>query len=172
VQLAVDPPIQLLWILAGVPVFLALVMLGVGFIKPVPWAQRVVPVVLACVVSATIYHFAWKPLRFGCDEAGIHDDTFGKEELIRWSDVQEARLVHRYWEGELALKRRTSGTSYEGVRAGWFELANGTNAKVFLMLGATDDALLLRTPAGTRLYSTRGMAAVVETAKRHVAITE
>lgn len=171
-QLAVDPPIQLPWILAGIPVFLAVVMLGVGFIKPLPWAQRVVPVVLACVVSGTIFHFAWKPLRFGCDETGIHDDTFGREELIRWSDVQEARLVHRYWEGELALKRRTSGTSYEGVRAGWFELANGTKAKVFVTVGATEDALLLRTSTGVRLYSVRGMAALVETARRHVTVAE
>jgi len=71
---------------------------------------------------------------------------------VDWAQVQEARLVRGYRSTGFCPRLRTRGTAYAGLRSGYFRLANGREARVFLQ-DRSVDAVWLRTPKGELLYA-------------------
>lgn len=164
-EIVVRPPVLLLWIALGIPAFVALVVLLVARTKPL--VHRIAPIVLALAASAFVLVLAYRPARFAWNDAGIVDDGFGSARTIAWGDIREARVVPDYARTEWTLARRTNGIAHEGIRAGGFQLANGVDARVFLV-PTEPDAMLIRTANETCLYAPTSFAAFSAAVSAHV----
>lgn len=171
-EIVVAPPPQVLWFVIGLPVVIAVVVLSAGAVKRTPWPHLLAPIVLSVGASAAVYHWALRPMVFAWNEQGLRDQTFGAELQVPWADVSSARLVRHYLSTDYRPTRRTHGTAYGSYRSGWFTLANGTNARVFLMLDDSPDALLLNAGETTYLYAPRSFDSFLEAVRQHVVISE
>ncbi len=136
-------------------------------------ANRIAGVVIAWIVCGSLALFVLRPMHFGWDAAGIHDQTFGPVVTIPWTDVRDARIIPGYLRTGYAPVVRTGGTAFGHVRSGYFRLANGMNVRVFIQ-GGSDDALLLQTPERTYLYAPNDFGDLVAVARTglHVPIAE
>ncbi len=165
-EIVVPPPELGRYLLLGIPLVGALVGLAM---RGRPVALRVVPFAFMCVVSGVVWRQAMRPMRFAWDERGVRDATFGDERTVRWSDVQEARLVRNYAGSQLRPVRRTGGTYYSGYGSGVWTLADGRSVRVFFEPG-TCDALLVTAAGQTYLWAPSSFDRFLQAARAHVSV--
>ena len=101
-----------------------------------PWILVAVVLVILIIVGVLMVATARgsRSARFEVSNAGLrlHGDLWGR--LVPAADLRggAARIVDLAQVPDLALRRRTMGTAMPGYRAGWFRLANGEKALVYL----------------------------------------
>ncbi len=96
-----------------------------------------IPILLVVFIGggvATYAAFASRHVKFEISQEGItiRGDMFGrfvpKDKMV----LKSARAVDLSKETSLAPKWRTGGTGYPGYKAGWYRLANDSQALVFI----------------------------------------
>ena len=96
-----------------------------------------IPILLVVFIGggvATYAAFASRHVKFEVSQEGItiRGDMFGrfvpKDKMV----LKSARAVDLSKETSLAPKWRTGGTGYPGYKAGWYRLANDSQALVFI----------------------------------------
>lgn len=131
-----------------------------------------VPLVLVLLLGAGILFYMFyapRHVRFEVSRGKlqIRGDIYGRTIPLTELDLNRARTANLILEPELRPKYRTNGTGLPGYSAGWFRLANGSKALLFvtnrehvIVVPDTKGWLLLMSVAdGTRFLSALQQAA-------------
>lgn len=163
-EIIVPPPSGVLYIAIALPIFVSAVVLIAARNRPL--MGRLAAIGIALVVSAGVLSFGFKSVRFGWDESGIHDGSFGARRDIAWSEIQEVERVHDFLNTEYRLMLRTNGSAYGNFRAGYFRIASGSTLRVFI-LTENRDALVVRTHDETYLFAPSPFEPFVAAVRAH-----
>lgn len=99
------------------------------------WVLVPIGLVLATVLGVLLLSlYGSRAARFEVSDSGLRlrGDFYGRFIPTGQLRSSEARRVNLAAEPGLRLRRRTLGTGLPGYQAGWFRLANGTRALVYL----------------------------------------
>ncbi len=120
-----------------------------GVLWLVPALLLVVFAVVGVMVARTVSGARNATFTLSPASLTIRGDLWGREipaSHLRWAAARVVDLAH---EPSLAPRRRTAGTAIPGYRSGWFRLADGQKALLYLTV--TDRAVLLPTTEGFAL---------------------
>ncbi len=109
--------------------------------RMVPAAGRAyalsIPIALLAVfIMALAVYLTWAPRHVHFEvspgKLRIRGDIYGRTIPVSELDLAQARIVDLTQEPDLRPRRRTNGTGLPGYSAGWFRLAGGAKALLFL----------------------------------------
>lgn len=114
------------------------------------------PVLLTLVLGGVIVAFlitavATRTARFDVLDSGLRlrGDLYGRTVPVDQLRLEEARQVDLTRDAALTPRMRTLGTSMPGYRSGWFRLANGERALLYIT--DASKAIYIPTTAGYSL---------------------
>lgn len=125
-------------------------------------------ITLATIVPAVVSLSLWiayasRSAQFVISPRGlqIRGSMYGRSIPRDQLMVSQARIVNLDFEGGLALARRTNGTAVPGYTEGWFQLADGRKALVFVtrrsqvvLVPTTEDYIVLLSPVRPEMLLT------------------
>jgi hypothetical protein len=165
-QIAIETPIILLWIILGAD----LVAIASILLKKGKLLVRLIAVAAVAVLSAVLLLLVYRPHSLSLTAAGIVDGTYGRRITTPWSEVREARLVRDFAAGEYRPTLKVNGNGLARLKTGWFKLANGRTARVLIQSSA--DALLLETEHALYLLAPDRLAELVAAVREQTNVTE
>jgi hypothetical protein len=93
-------------------------------------------VVIVMVVACFLLSLGWgsRFARFEVSETGlrIRGAVYGRSIALDRLDLEAASVVHLAAEPDLRITRKTNGSNMPGYWSGWFRLASGRRALLFL----------------------------------------
>jgi hypothetical protein len=97
----------------------------------------IVPVLLIPVVMLVLFGYitySCRHVRFVVDEQALHirGDLYGRDIRLSSLKVEDAKIVDLDQDRQLHPTVRTNGAGLPGYRSGWFKLANGEKALLFM----------------------------------------
>ncbi len=134
----------------------------------------VAAIVLALVALSLWIAYASRSAQFVISPQGlrIRGSMYGRSIPRDQLVVSQARIVNLDFDSGLALTRRTNGAAVPGYGEGWFQLADGRKALVFVtqhsqvvLVPTTQDYVVLLSPVRPDIFLTRlrGGSAVTQT---------
>ena len=99
------------------------------------WFFAVIIAIMAAVTVLMIWStWSTRHSRVEVEVQGIRlvGDLWGRRIPFEKLELERARRINLHQEREYGLRRRTMGTGLPGYSAGWFKLANGEKALVYV----------------------------------------
>lgn len=107
-----------------------------------PWRPRLVRdiiIVVVVVIGAVVAHILWAGRHMRVELAGntlvVRGDLLGPTLRIDQLDLGGARIVDPRQDSEARIAGTVFGGGLAGYRSGWFRLADGRRAQVFVREG-------------------------------------
>ena len=162
-EIIIEPPITVLFILIGVVVVIIASML----LKKGDRRNKLVSLVVTVVVVAGIIFVVYRKGAIIVNETGLRTKTFGRIELA-WNDVREAELLEDFNSTGYGIKSKLSGIGIGELKAGLFLLKDGSRARVVVQ--GSPDALLLSTDDGRFLLAPNELPALLEEVEKYIPV--
>lgn len=165
-EIVLEAPKSILLIVLAVDV----VAVASILLKKGELGRRLAALGLLVAASAFLLVFLYRPSRLSVTPEALVDATYGRAVTIPWGQVERAMLVRDWASTDYRPTVRLNGVGLPGLKAGWFRLAKGGRARVFIQ--SSGDALVLEAAGTLYVYGPDRLAELVAAVREHVTVEE
>lgn len=166
VDIVIEAPKIVLWLVLGIGV----VAVSSILLKKGTWARRLVSLAVAVLVSVLLLVSLYRPSRLSVTPEAFVDATYGRAVSTPWSEVKRAQVVAGFAGTGYRPTLKLNGTGLPTLKSGWYRLADGRKARVFIQSSA--DALALETERTLFLLAPDRLVELVAAVREHVRVEE